>query len=480
MGDRMENNYFREVLVSSILKKMALLFCIFLIGLYLFCWFHYKGVYITESTTDIKAYVNGFKNSTLFGTVFNLGTGEIGYRPRLMSFIVEWFDTKMWIALNKLVPWGGRYPATLLGIPMVIWGGYYVLKKVSEDNKYIWIKRVIPVLLLFLPCYLSTSFLFLRSAKVLVPGVSLCITALSIGLGEYAGTKENRRHFWLLEILIAFILSVIVTLDEQIVASLLVISVILLTDNFFNQRKLFDVKVRLPFETFLLYILFYKWWGRWMFQYYTPYTIGEHLHTYNMAFSGAVANIYKGAVVWIRSLKYTFGNTYLLLALVGFIFGVLLVIAGWRARVIALELLCSSIVLCAGIVAAHPPIYSFYNCSHGMYVLLPVFFSLFSFFILAFNIERDKLSRMKNVTRIFLISSPLLIICVSFFFSIIHIKEISVDMITYASAYPESYSFEDERKENLYNEEPILYYGINESYFTRLIINTNEYDDYIQ
>ena len=262
-------------------KKYVNVCCIIMgilvIVIYIFMWFTVSGTFHIETIDDMSNYVSGGMHGIkdLVYKCFNLQMIEHGeYRPRIGAFIIQYLDIKLWMKLNTVCNWGGHYPLVLMGIPCTIIG-VMLLAKYRFQNTCKSFSFLVGCFCLFLPNYLSESFVFLRTAKLLTPAISLCI------FGFIVNYHVKRNLF--LEMLIGMILSWICTIDEQLIMVCgFLLGGFLIIEFSFHRNHISNIRILI--STIIWYLCFYFGYGRWLFYKYTSGSITEHFHTFRKAF----------------------------------------------------------------------------------------------------------------------------------------------------------------------------------------------------
>lgn len=452
------------------LKFVTIVFSFAVIGVYVYDWFHYLGVFHPESINDIIMYVRGIRNSGVLRTCFDLATVEGGgYRPRLLAFLIQYYDVEGWILLNRLTEWGGHYPFVLVGIPFLVVGGYCTLNKICGEE-YKACNFLIASLFLFEPQYLVTTFLFCRTAKLLTVGFGICV---SVFLWKLKLDRGSRLWRYFKEVSASFVISLLCTEDEQLLIIMVVLASIFVIDTFNNKNSW--AKVRICFESLVFYEIYYKWWGRILFEKYTTVQIVPHFHTFQGAFAELSENMKYGLFVYCNALKYALFNSRISVIVFVVLFCIILLRCRWKVRLVCLELVISAIVLSGGMVSAHPGIYSIPELSHGMYFIVGIFMTFIAFIYAAVEakIESSNRFHIKNWGYIFVLTFWI----INFVYTNVNMKDISIAFVTHNDVciIPEK----EKGIENVYSDNDIKAMGINEEYFKGLLCSEEEYHQYI-
>ena len=250
---------------------------------YVWLYLYLPHVIHPEAYGDFPHYANEKVSDffiNLIPKVFDLTMIEQGlYRPRFLAFVWQYTDTNLMILLDRVYSsWGIKMPLTLAVIPLSI----FVWKKIYMDlfhsDKY-GVGALFGMSLLFLTSVQTATFLFLRSAKIIVPFIAVAIVHWGI-----TGNREKKRKCTKIDVLhcllksaIAFVLC---TFDEQIIAAFFFVLCISILFSIVDK----EVKTTTLISGFgfFLYIIYEKWWGRKLFEYFTPIEIKKHIHNISM------------------------------------------------------------------------------------------------------------------------------------------------------------------------------------------------------
>lgn len=256
-------------------KKYAC-FVIGMIGicLYVYNYFRLPGILHSEVPLDMEGFMAGGMPDIkdMISKAFNLTIVEGGtYRPRIGAFIIQYYDIKWWVFLNRHFPWGGHYPFILIAVPFYMYGIRLWLKGIFPEIEKVYC-FALGGALLFLPHYQASEFLFLRSAKV----VMVCIAFGAIG---FYFVNLDREYSWKTvwkPFLYAFIFSLLGTIDEQILGVMIVLGGLSIIHSFFKRKIVGNVYIF--GGSIIFYFIFYYTWGKLLFAHFTPIPLTKHPH----------------------------------------------------------------------------------------------------------------------------------------------------------------------------------------------------------
>jgi len=204
---------------------------------------------------------------------FNLLMIEDGaYRPRALAFFMHWIDTHTIAALSQYTTlFGVRLPLILFSALTFV-AMAFLLCRALFPSFSISLCLLLSTLPLFFPQFQITTYVTLRSAKMLAPAVIAFIFYIFI---KFNHNMENSKKSHVL--LIAFLLFLLSTIDEQSLATLV----------FFTSLSLLlcllDKKINVNFIIFIIatlsYLVYHLFLAKMLFKYFTPVDIGQHPHT---------------------------------------------------------------------------------------------------------------------------------------------------------------------------------------------------------
>jgi hypothetical protein len=318
-------------------------------------------------------------------TIFNLDNFEGGaYRPRVLSFLVDYINVNALPVLNRLFPfWGMRLVFNVLVLLLSIAAMYVLL------NDFL---KAMPVgLKLFLsvfPLYFVNSQTFLpifyRTSKALVIPLGLFILWYFLKNHEISFLKRG-----IPTVLLAWILLSLSTLyDEQLVAIVLFFFCLSLLYSFIKRKLSMNTVV------FAAALVFYLFWhfclGRYLFSIFTPHPFLKHQHGYSSFLSILKPDKIYDAVIFYYNLISN--NFKVLLLILFFILGFSLVNKNMEGKVkiclIAIPVLLLSFLLVCANIFGHPALIILPGMKFSNYFAPALFLFYFASIYFSFNIFR--------------------------------------------------------------------------------------------
>ena len=271
-------------------------FSCFLFVLFFFNIFN-QTVIIHPETYDTFArqFHPGAVFSELIPTIFNKVNFEgLGYRPRVMSFLIDYININALPLLNRIFPfWGMRLVFNVIAVPLSIFSVYLLLNHFFKTMP-LGIKLFLSVLPLFSGSFQWEIGNFYRTSKFLV--VPLCLFLLYYFLKKsHVSLSDGRFEKKDIPKLLAavFLVSLCTIYDEYLVAVVVYFSfaAILLS---VIKRQLYSNAVVFT-SAGVFYLFWYLVIGRFLFGMFTgvhvyydyvpifvPMEMGEHIHTYSV------------------------------------------------------------------------------------------------------------------------------------------------------------------------------------------------------
>lgn len=442
----------------------------FLIFIYLYIYISNNGVLHPEAIYDISHFIeggmHGFKDFIEKSFNLNMIEGSC-YRPRLFAFMLQYLDIKLWMVLNGYgIHIGGRFLLTLLAIPLVLLGANRILRNFFP-NMIFEERLFIASGLLFVEQYIVASMLFLRSAKVLSP--SVCMFMIGWAIDSYAA---KRKYSPAMIVIYSFILSMVVTIDEQVLFFLLIMTVgcVLESVHLFirTKRCASQSTLLILVGACLSYIIYYLGWGRLLFAHFTGTELLEHPHTFYKTIEFFTSYFVQGITTFLGAVAGMCGNS-IVLAIFVVIYVMALILNHNKRNVLwSLYLMGAMVVLSIGMVAAHPPIATYPNLKHGMYYINCMFGCIISFWLAIEGIRLKSFSKSisEHFQKVIVIVATLGIVIMS----MIHMQDIITTDVTAGDSFvPNGTVLED-----FLNSENCIDNGITIDYFDGLYINEQQ------
>lgn len=370
-----------------------------LIAIYIHIYVTEKGVLHPEAIIDISHFIqggmHGFKD--FIAKSFDLNMIEWScYRPRLLAFMIQYLDIKLWMSLNSYgIHIGGRFLLALLSVPLLLFGVNLILRNLFSDMT-LWERLFIASGLLFVEQYIVASLLFLRSAKVLSSAV--CIFLIGWTIDSYVA---NRKYSIIEIVAISFIFSMVVTIDEQVIAFLFILTIGCFGERVYlfvrNEHNVNKSTLFILIGSCLSYAIYYLWWGRLLFAYFTGTELLEHPHTFYKAIEFFDSYIIQGMVTFAGAVTGMCGDPIVFVIFIA-VYALTLALNQNRINILrSLYIMGSMMALSIGMVAAHPPIAAYPNLKHGMYYINCMFGVIFSFWLAVSGISIRRLESFNKI-----------------------------------------------------------------------------------
>lgn len=283
-------------------------------------------------------------------------------------------DDNLYIWLKNTVSWWGDcLPFTFVAAGLLVYSVALLIKRTIRDVP-LAVCVMIGSACLFWSNFQSSTYLFLRSAKMITPPVCLLlIIYFCKHLEELVSSKNKWRYF-----LLAFIYFVLSTLDEQVLATeafILGISILYA----FIKRKL-NSNIFVFLGALGIYITYHLFWGKWLFTYYTG-ELSPHPHQISQIFTQFS---YDKIEIAVSILYFTISNIFGigLVALILYIFSCARY-ESLKELLIPLSIGIFSLVLIIFLLEAHPPIGICKDLWNSYYVMpsMLLFFASFMMII---------------------------------------------------------------------------------------------------
>lgn len=435
------------------------------VATYIFFWRTKPALMHFEIIANVKHFLgtemSGFKD--MLHKSFNLDMIEDGqYRPRIMAFVIQYLDIKGWKILNQIFPWwGGRFPMTLVAIPICMGGAYTILRKLfKESSQELCI--FVSSLFLFLPNYQATTYFFMRTAKLIAPGIALCVIGLFFCKREYMQPLKEFNIKNIIYIVLLFILS---TVDEQILAVLVILLGATLFDSIMKQKS--TRWLHIYTETIVFYCIYHLTWGKMLFQHFTPEPLKQHPHTFMKVIENWPHYIRNGFMMYAGAVSHLFfDNTVIIIAML-LIYSYLIYRTKEKKEcILSFYFMVMGICLSICLVTAHPIIITLYEQKKGMYYNIPILLFIIGY-LYAWSIQEIKGNKITAIALLFLIN---------FIFIYTHIDAIH---LTHATEDGKPALTNEEEYNNFLNSDVAMKHHITESYFNNMLKTSTDYEAYM-
>lgn len=359
-----------QKMLDLILIAMGIMFTAYFLYSWLLLpsWVHEEFV-VTAPVYLLKPSESLFSNLPEY--VFNLKLSEGGcYRPRLLSFFIQYLDTNLSFQLYKSYPqFGIKLPSSALSILATVAAFIWFWKSLFPKGGY-GVALIGGASLLYYDVYMNTSFMVLRGGKFLTSAAGIfCITIFV----RYCHREFSYNKFGS-SIAISGILFLLATIDEQITALIFFIAVLTLIIRRIEKR---DSQATVIFVIASVnYCLYFAFWGRWLFNTFTPGGIESerHPHQFSDIFDVNLTYISNSAEMLVSNMTFLGIPSIIFLAVLFFS----LVRIYRQGEDLAYKMLiCAAFVLfpfvlTSAMVASHPFIYKIHQLWYLLYLVFPV------------------------------------------------------------------------------------------------------------
>ena len=285
-------------------------------------------------------------------TIFNLDNFEGGmYRPRVLSFLVDYININALPVLNRLFPfWGMRLVLTVLAILLTVVAMYVLLNDFFRTMP-VGIKSFLSVFPIYFITFQAFLPFFYRTSKYLVIPLGLFILRYFLKNYEISFTKRGIPKG-----LLAWILLSLSTLyDEQLLAIIVFFFCLSLLYSLISKKLYANTVVSA--SALIFYLFWYFCLGKYLFSIFTPHPKMEFtIHSYRSLLSIFNPQSFYDAIIYYINLINL--NSKAALPILCFFLGFSLVnknIAG-KAKMflIAIPVLLLSFLLVCAVYYGHP------------------------------------------------------------------------------------------------------------------------------
>lgn len=338
---------------------------------------------------------------------FDLTMIENGYyRSRAFGYFINYIDVNLQVFFIKYFRCTSMYlPFYTVSAALLVCSYTRLLKFTFSP----WTTATcffMSCTILFFTNYQVSTYVYLRSAKLLTPSIGIFILTYTLK------SIENKVHTTstIKIITSSLILFILMTIDEQIVALCFALTGLTLAYCLFNRQvtRIFYIL----FSACIFFVLWQAIFGVYVFQYFTPVPLRKHPHQFLLLSIISISNIYKSIIMTIHLVLnilggYIWGKYFLFAVLI------FLCISIKKRMIYFADVFCSVFLLGTGFtiilfsIMAHPAVYDLPDLADGMYFTFPSLLFLTS---ILFAIRKHLIS-IKY-------SSQIAIICASLIFAI--------------------------------------------------------------
>lgn len=301
-------------------------------------------------------------------------------------------DDNLYIWLkNTFSWWGDCLPFTFVAAGLLVYSVALLIKRTIKDVP-IAVCVMVGSACLFWSNFQSSTYLFLRSAKLIAPSVCLLlIIYFCKHLEELISPKNKWRY-----VLLAFAYFVLCTLDEQVLATE---AFILGTSTLyaFIKRKLYS-NIFVFSGALGIYITYHLFWGKRLFTYYTGELL-PHPHQISQIFTRFS---FEKVEMAVSILSFTISNIFGI-ALVAFILYIFSCAKydSLKELCIPLSIGIFSVVLIVFLVETHPAI-GVYKDLWNSYYVMPSMLLFFASFMMIISKAEFRIGIMRQLVLIWI------------------------------------------------------------------------------
>ena len=211
-----ESNIDIKSAIPASLNVFFLFFSCFLAVLYFYFIFSQTAVIHPETYhTFARQLRQGVFIRELIPVVFNMVNFEgLAYRPRVMSFLVDYINVNSVAALNRIFPfWGMRLVFNVISVPLAVFSVYLLLDYFFKTMP-VGVKLFLSVLPLFSASFMTEVGSFYRSANHLLAPLSLFLLYYFL---KNSGVFFEKRNILKLTLPL-FLVFLCTVFNEQLVA----------------------------------------------------------------------------------------------------------------------------------------------------------------------------------------------------------------------------------------------------------------------
>lgn len=372
------DSFYEHTIGSKWGNRILLILGIFIMLTYLFFFFFEEPIVneevrpeVTNNLTpwEVKEGDNFFK--AMIERPFDLRITEYGqYRPRYLSFLIQFFEENTFLKLTRAFPmWGNRaafFPlAMILAVISLVYFMKVVWKKIPTG-----LALFVSSTIVMFQNYQVATYWRARSAKLFA--VSAVVFLLAFAIKNLSVKMEKKNLLKLLFIPLIFLL---MTLDEQVLAISAMLAALSVLFCFIDKK--INLSVVLYTGATILYGTFHLWWGKALFSHFTG-GLAKHGHSIGTTIKNFNFALFKqaGAI-----LSTTIGKVIFLSVFVFLVFSIYAFYRLWktddsnkekiRKIFIGGFLFVSSIVLLAIMIDSHVAIYNIKCLWISVYPLVP-------------------------------------------------------------------------------------------------------------
>lgn len=471
----------RKEKVFNIILYVAGILSLFALIFFVIRWFVGPAIFHFEMLADIPHFlqgrITGIKD--YISKIFNLWMIEDGaYRPRLLAFAVQYTDIKIWMFLNKIgVPLGGRWLFTIMALFILFLAARKICINIFNTKNWNYV-CLVTAIFVYVPQYIAGNYLFLRSAKVLSPAVGVFLLAVLC---------KERKNNHVKEIIMAFLCTILITMDEQLIAVVVAMMGYGIINFIFS--KTHKKNIIFSLEVLVLYFIYHTLVGKWIFDYFTAGELLVHRHSF-MNLTKMGENVYSSLIIWHRVvMRFCHDSNLLFMGLV--LFSIFCICVELKEGLVKEALLFLYFIVVSygfvlAIITEHPVIETLEEQPWGVYFILPVYLLIFALYHGIKNLEEIYIKNEKSSNKYSNLSKEIkdntgIIKMMLIFLSVLYIVMSLANFEKYAYTHlTTAGAFYDCNIDGLLDDANLKVHGVEKDYFDRLIISQEDYEKFLE
>ncbi len=227
---------------------------------------------------------------------FDLKLTELGqYRPRYLSFLVQFIDENIFFKLTRMIPlWGNRQIFYIITMILMVLSIFSFIKNICPKiSKWKGLTLLISSSALMFQNYQVATYWRARAGKLLAVPVCIFLITFIIKNLNVNITKNNIKR-----LLYSIPIFLLMTLDEQVLAIVILLTGLSFLFSIINKK--INLVSLICLLSCLIYISFHVWWGKALFSYFTG-GLQKHGHTIAGSINGISLKTLKESIEILMS-----------------------------------------------------------------------------------------------------------------------------------------------------------------------------------
>ena len=329
----------------------------------------------------------------LFQKTFNLEIVEdAGYRSRALGYLVGYIEPNLIVKINEVFPaWSVRQPFLYVGMFL----GFLICAKL--------IRGLFPTISRYGGLFAASSLLFFanlqtglyivngRSAKVLLLPACLFLAYYFIkNIETYIDVSLKKLSYLALSSCGVFVL---MTLDEQVLAAVCCMTVSAFIISVLQRRV--NVVSVIYFAASALYATFHLWWGRAIFQIFTPTSLVTNIHNIGTLYSSLSPRHVSASWEILQHVMGSFFASNTVFVAVACLVTVLWSMLGnYKEKLIPVLFILSADAITIACILSQTPAYDYKDLWNSNYFCVPF---VFIFASMLYVLSKTKMFSQKSI-----------------------------------------------------------------------------------